>query len=294
MPLLSVVMSTYNRAHLVKETMESVLNQSFSDFEFIVIDDCSTDNTSQILHSFDDNRIKILKNSQNKGCTFNYHIAHNLSKGKYIAHIDDDDICLPNRFEKQLDFLNQNEEISLLGTFVETFGENERPSWTFYTEPEKIDFVMNFYNPFCHSSIIYDKEFADINSINYDLTCKCAQDYDFYKQFILKGGKLANINDVLVRYRMHPKRLTDVFETQQIQINVAERVKEQLLSRFLNRDEINEVNKLLTNFPYNEYNMENAIKAICFVGEMATSKGFYSSKTIDSIVDDVKNNLFSF
>ena len=114
MPLLSVVMSTYNREHLVKETMESVLNQSFSDFEFIVIDDCSTDNTSQILHSFDDNRIKILKNSQNNGCTFNYHIAHNLSKGKYIAHIDDDDICLPNRFEKQLDFLNQNEEISII------------------------------------------------------------------------------------------------------------------------------------------------------------------------------------
>ena len=294
MSLLSVVMSTYNRGHILKETVESVLNQSFSDFEFIIIDDCSTDNTAEILSSFSDKRIKILKNSQNKGCTFNYHIAHNLANGKYVAHIDDDDICYPNRFEKQLDFLSQNKDIALLGTFVETFGENERPSWTFYTEPEKIDFVMNFYNPICHSSIVYDKEYAEKNSINYDLTCRCAQDYDFYKQFILKGGKLANISDILVRYRMHPKRLTDEFETQQIQINVAECVKEQLLSRFLNDNEINEVKQLLIDFPYNKYNMENAVNAIKFVGEKAISKGFYSAETVDSIVRDVKNNLFSF
>ncbi len=294
MPLLSVVMSTYNRAHLLKETVESVLNQSFSNFEFIIIDDCSTDNTAGILRSFNDERIKVLTNSQNKGCTFNYHIAHNLAKGKYVAHIDDDDMCFPNRFEKQLDVLKRNSEISLLGTFVETFGENARPSWTFYTEPEKLDFIMNFYNPICHSSIIYDKEFADKNLINYDLSCKCAQDYDFYKQFLFKGAKIANISDVLVRYRMHPKRLTDEFKTQQIQIDVAERVKEQLLSRFLNSVEINEVKELLIDFPYNKYNMENALKAIDFVGKKAVEKGFYSVKIVDSIVKDIKNNLFSF
>ena len=294
MPLLSVVMSTYNRAHLLKETVESVLNQSFSDFEFIIIDDCSTDNTLQLLQSFKDNRINVLKNSQNKGCTFNYHIAHNLARGKYVAHIDDDDICFPNRFEKQIDFLKQNPDISLLGAFVETFGENVRPSWTFYTEPEKLDFIMNFYNPICHSSIIYDKEFTDKNLINYDLSCKCAQDYDFYKQFLFKGAKIANISDVLVRYRMHQKRLTDVFETQQIQINVAERVKEQLLSRFLSLEEINEVKQLLVDFPYNKYNMENAVKAIDFVGKKAIQQGFYSPEIVDSIVNDVKNNLFSF
>ncbi len=294
MPLLSVVMSTYNRENLVIETVDSVLNQTFEDFEFIIIDDFSTDSTFKVLSSYDDKRIKLLRNSVNKGCTFNYHVAHNLAKGKYIAHIDDDDISYSTRFEKQLEYLKENPDVSLLGTFIETFGENARPSWVFYTEPEKINFTMNFYNPICHSSIIYDKSFADRNSINYNLNCKCAQDYDFYKQFILKGGKIANLDEVLVQYRMHSKRLTDVSETQQVQINVAEKVKDELLSRFMNPDEILEFKNLLFNFPYNNYDMQNALNAMSILKEKVLEIDFYSAETVDSVTLDIKNNLFSF
>ena len=294
MPLLSVVMSTYNRENLVKETIDSVLAQTFEDFEFIIIDDFSSDSTFEVLSSYDDKRIHLYKNSSNKGCTFNYHIAQNLAKGKYIAHIDDDDICMPTRFEKQINYLENNPDISLLGTFVETFGENVRPSWVFYTEPEKIDFLMNFYNPICHSSIIYDKSFADKNFINYDLSCKCAQDYDFYKQFILKGGKIANLDEVLVKYRMHKVRLTDVYETQQVQISVAEKVKERLLSRFLSYEEIIELKKLLFDFPYNNYDKQSVLNAFKLVKEKALLKKLYSEDTIDSVIFDIKNNLFSF
>lgn len=294
MPLLSVVMSTYNRENLVKETIDSVLAQTFEDFEFIIIDDFSSDSTFEVLSSYDDKRIRLYKNTSNNGCTFNYHVTHNLANGNYIAHIDDDDICFPTRFEKQISYLKQNPDISLLGTFVETFGENARPSWVFYTEPEKIDFLMNFYNPICHSSIIYDKSFADKNFINYDLSCKCAQDYDFYKQFILKGGKIANLDEVLVKYRMHKVRLTDVYETQQVQIDVAERVKQQLLSRFFNVEEIIELKKMLFDFPYNNYDKQAVLKAFERVKENALSLGFYTENTIDSVIFDIKNNLFSF
>ena len=288
--LLSVVMSTYNRGDMLPQAIDSILSQTFSDFEFLIIDDCSNDNTIDILSSYNDSRIKILKNRENKGCTFNYHVAHNIAKGRYIAHIDDDDISLPLRFERQIEFLNDNENISLLGTFIETFGENKRPSWVFYTEPELLDLTMNVYNPICHSSIIYDKHFFDRNGINYNLACKCAQDYDLYKQIIFKGGKLANLPEVLVQYRMHQKRLTDIFDTQQIQINVAEDVKKQLLLRVLSEEEIVEFTSLITDFPYNNYDLDNVVKAFRIIKD----KKYYDENIVEKVIVDIKNNLFKF
>lgn len=289
-PVLSVVMSTYNRLQMLPDAIVSVLSQSFGDFEFIIIDDNSTDGTFDYLHSLRDDRIKLFKNHENKGCTFNYHIAQNIAKGKYIAHIDDDDISFPYRFERQISFLESNNEISLLGTFIETFGENQRPSWVFYTEPEKIDLCMNFYNPICHSSIMYRKDFVDKHFINYNLACKCAQDYDFYKQILFAGGKLANIDEILVRYRMHANRLTDIRDSQQIQIDIAEKVKKALQLRFLSEEEHKKISDLMADFPYNDYSLDNVILAI----SMIEKTNFYSQKLVQSLVQDIKNNLFKF
>lgn len=292
--ILTVVMSTYNRENIVSQTIESVLNQTFCDFEFIIIDDASSDNTTKILKNYKDSRIHLFKNHENKGCTFNYHVAQNLAKGRYIAHIDDDDIIYPQRFEKQLNFLKVNPSISLLGTFIETFGENKRPSWVFYKDSEKLDFVMNFYNPICHSSVMYDSNYAQRHFINYNLKCKCAQDYDFYKQFVLSGAKLANLDEICVKYRMHKKRLTDEFETQQIQINVADKVKEELLSRFFTIEEINTFKNLLSGFPYNEYDSDKVLQGIEMLGDKALSLGYYDEKIVASVKDDIKNKLFGF
>lgn len=291
---LSVVMSTYNREHLVGQTIESVLNQTFHDFEFIIIDDASCDKTCDLIKNYNDSRIKLFKNKENRGCTFNYHVAQNLAKGKYIAHIDDDDIAFPQRFEKQIEFLENNADINLLGSFIETFGENKRPSWVFYSDSEMLDFTMNFYNPICHSSIMYDSAFVRKNFINYDINCKCAQDYDFYKQFILKGGKLANLNEILVKYRMHPKRLTDEHVTQQIQIDVANKVKSELLSRFFNLEDCEKFSDLLNDFPYNNYNFENVLEGLEMLKTKAFEAGKYNEQVINSVIEDVKNNKFRF
>ena len=110
MPVVSIVMSTYNRENMVKEAIESILNQSFTDFEFIIVNDASEDNTEETIKSYSDNRILYLKNKQNCGCTFNYHTAHNIAKGKYIVHIDDDDISLPDRIKIQTQFMENNPE----------------------------------------------------------------------------------------------------------------------------------------------------------------------------------------
>lgn len=293
-PLISVVMSTYNRENMISESIDSILNQTFSDFEFIIIDDSSTDNTFEIIKKYNDKRIKLFKNEKNSGCTFNYHNAQNISKGKYIAHIDDDDISMPLRLEKQFEYMETHSDIALLGTFIETFGENVRPSWVFYTDPLKLDFSMNFYNPICHSSILYRKSFVDEYGINYDISKKCAQDYDFYKQIVQNNGKLANLPNILVRYRMHSKRLTDVKNTQDIQIKNAEKIIEELRTRFLSQDERETVKTLMNGFPFNSYNKDSVIRAIDIIENSIIKINSNYINVAVEIKEDIKNNLFVF
>ena len=288
-PLISVVMSTYNRESIVSETIESILNQTYRDFEYIIIDDCSLDNTYSVIKNFNDHRIKLYRNNVNRGCTFNYHIAHNLAKGKYIIHTDDDDISSSYRFDIQLNYMKEHPDIKVLGTFMDTFGETASDSWVKYCDDKILDFVMNLYNPMCHSSIMYDKTFADENNINYNLNYFAAQDYELYKQVLFKGGKLANVGEKLIKYRMHKKRITDITETQKIQKNNAFKIKRQLLSRFLSEDEVNKVMELLINFPYNDYKMSDVEEAFKIMKSRNEEVKKFDSNVIDLVFNDIKN-----
>ena len=293
-PLISVVMSTYNRANYIAEAIDSVLMQTFKDFEFIIINDGSTDETSNILKKYKDERIIVYTNSKNCGCTFNYHNENNLVNSKYIAHIDDDDIWLQDKLKIQYEYMENHPEIAMSGTFIETFGENKRPSWVFYTNPSDIAFSMNLYNPICHSSVIYRKNFIKEKQINYDITKRCAQDFDFYKQIILKGGLISNIPEVYVKYRMHPIRLTDVKTTQKIQIEVAEQIKKELRSRYLTEKEIKLIEKLLDGFPFNEYKKADVIEAINIIENGILKSGQNYEESVNRIKTDIINNLFTF
>lgn len=294
MPLVSVIMSTYNRENFIDEAVSSVLCQSFSDFEFIIIDDNSTDNTFEKLKSYKDKRIKVYRNKKNGGCTFNYHNAQNLAEGKFIAHIDDDDIWVKDKLKMQVDFMEIHPDIVLLGCFIETFGENARPSWVFDTNSDKLAFLMNFYNPICHSAILYRKAFMLEFGINYNIKLMCSQDYDLYKQILFSGGKLSNLPDILVKYRMHNKRITDIKETQKIQFYNAENTKKELLRTFLNEKEIFIVTQLMSNFPFNDYDMQNVISAIELAGSKYINKFGISENIIQEVKNDIKKQLYKF
>lgn len=291
---VSVVMSTYNRENTIKYTIDSVLNQSFGDFEFIIVDDASTDSTEEIIKSYDDDRILYLKNHKNCGCSFNYHVCHNIAKGKYVVHIDDDDVSLRERIAKQVVFMDENPDITLSGTYIETFGENKRPSWVFYSEPKILDIVMNLYNPICHSSVIYRKSYLDEHFINYDVRKKCSQDYDLYKQIVLSGGKIANLPEILIKYRMHKNRITDVKDTQNIQIDVANGIKKELLGRFFNENRIVEFEEYMRGFPYNEYGIFSVIKGLEMLKQALLERGEDCSFEIEQLIEDVKNKKFIF
>ena len=127
-PLVSVIMSVYNAEKFLNSAIESITNQTFTDFEFIIIEDCSTDKTLEILKEFKekDNRIKIIKKEKNegpKGFIKNLNVGLNMAQGKYIARMDADDISLPERFQKQVIFLENNPEISMVGAQIDFINE---------------------------------------------------------------------------------------------------------------------------------------------------------------------------
>src|SRR5882672_11542755 len=122
-PLVSVIMTVYNTEKYLTEAVNSILNQSLKDFEFIIIDDGSTDGSAQLLDSFLDPRIRIFKSSENLGLIVQSNKALGLARGKYIARMDSDDISLPTRLATQVAFLESHLEIGLCGTFLAYFDE---------------------------------------------------------------------------------------------------------------------------------------------------------------------------
>ena len=163
-PEYSVVLPTYNNELYLEEAIESVLNQTFSDFELIVIDDCSTDSSNGILATYEklDNRIKVLKNHRNIGVARSLNKGVELARGKYIARMDGDDICIPERFEKQHMYLESHPEVGLLGTQILIIDKDGTLDPEFvWEQPTKSGinaWHLLYTTPLCHPSVVMRKE----------------------------------------------------------------------------------------------------------------------------------------
>lgn len=254
-PKISVVMSCYNRKDYVSDAIESILNQTYKDFEFIIIDDCSTDGTREIIQKYadNDNRIVYIKNPQNMDYNFNLRHGFNIAKGEYIARMDDDDISLPERFEKQVKYLDEHQDITVLGTFIETFGDEKIESWVFENNSEILDILLNFFNPMCHPSVMIRKSFLRQHNLNYSPEALYAEEYDLWKNISLKGGKLANLPEILVKYRVHKSSVTKKKKTGKIQAKTAKKVRTELLSRYFNSKDLKFILKRIKSYPF-KYN----------------------------------------
>ena len=119
-------MSVYNGEKYLKQAIDSILTQDFKDFEFIIVNDASTDKTAQILDKYDNARIKVLVNKKNLGLAKSLNIAIKQAKGEYIARMDDDDISLPSRFSKQLEYLQKYSDVGVLGTQIDVINDKGR------------------------------------------------------------------------------------------------------------------------------------------------------------------------
>lgn len=200
-PKVTVLMSVYNGEKYLKEAIDSIISQTFTDFEFLIIDDASTDRTPEMLRSYGDSRIKIITNEENLGLTKSLNKGLALARGKYIARMDADDISHPKRLEKQANYLDENPEIGILGTNVQYIDESGKYH-EILQRPEKdalIKWALCFFNPIAHPTVMM--QLYLIKEINgYDENIIYAQDYDLWVRLSSKSA-FWNLQDILLYLR---------------------------------------------------------------------------------------------
>ena len=287
-PKISVIMSSYNRTQYIKEAIESILNQTYKDFEFIIIDDCSKKETQDVIENYaqNDERIIFLKNEYNMGQALTRNRGLEIAKGEYIAILDDDDISLPIRFEKQVEYMDKNPEIILSGTDIETFGGNEiSSSWVDLFDPEIISVLINFYNPFCASTLMFRNNFIKEHNIKYDNSVCHVEDYDLYRQILVAGGKISNLPQVLVKYRIHPKSVTQNPKSQKIQINRTDEVRVKYLERFLDTKNAKKLVKKIKFYPFYKANRKKDIYEACEILKKNNTNNVLTDYEINKTID---------
>lgn len=214
-PLVTVLMSVYNNEGSVSRAISSILNQSFKDFEFLVINDGSTDNTAGIINSFNDSRIRIINNKSNLGLTRSLNKGLKKAKGKYIARIDADDFSFPERLEKQITFLESNQDFVLLGTSFNIVNNDGKiiKEVIFNTPPEKLYYDLIFQNMFAHSSVVFRLREVD-NLDGYSGDLKYAQDYDLWCK-LSRVGKIWVLPDLLTLWCDDPLNISNIKRKEQ-------------------------------------------------------------------------------
>lgn len=195
MNTVSVVMPTYNAEKYLKEAIDSILAQTFTDFELLIVDDNSKDKTIDIIKSYQDPRIKLIE-GPNKGIAAALNKGIREARGKYIARMDADDISLPDRFKKQVEFLEKHEDISLVGSWFVIFPQNILRCFS-----EKITY-LDLLRECCiaHPTVMFKKEIFIKYKLYYDENIAACEDYDLWSRAI-QFIKIANIPEVLLKYR---------------------------------------------------------------------------------------------
>ena len=192
---LSVIMSVYNSEENLSDSIESILNQTYKNFEFLIMDDGSSDNSSEILGEYakKDNRVKIFKNSDNLGLTKSLNILISSSKGEYLARQDSDDISSKDRFEKQLNYLSLN---NLDACTVRALGSTTKkliPNVSYYFP---LNLVIKFKNPFVHGSLLVRKNVMESLG-GYDENFYYSQDYKLMSDLLSRNFKVKIMPDIL-------------------------------------------------------------------------------------------------
>ena len=209
-PLITVLMPVYNAEKYLKEAIDSILQQTFVDFEFLIINDGSTDSSKEIILSYSDPRIIYIENQTNKKLVETLNIGLNLARGKYIARMDADDIAFPERLKLQYKFMENNPKVAASGTAFEVFGNNSE-IFRYEINHNKIRFNMLYYTQICHPSAIIRKEILDKFNIRYNTKYFNAEDLDLFVT-IGEVAELANITDVLFKYREHSENVTHLYK----------------------------------------------------------------------------------
>lgn len=203
-PMISVIMGVYNCENMVSDAIDSVLNQTYQDFEFIICDDGSTDGTLRIVQKYSINypdKVILIQNDKNRGLNYTLNHCLQYARGKYIARMDGDDRSIPTRFEKEVEFLEQHPDIAILGASLSAF--DDRGIWgthTFVEYPVAKDFLHG--SPFSHSvCMVRHEAYIAVNGYSEGKFLMRVEDYHLWTKMYSKGYKGANLQEELYLYR---------------------------------------------------------------------------------------------
>lgn len=211
--LISVILPVYNGALYIEESVASILNQTITNFELLIIDDCSTDNTLSILQEIKDDRIKIITKEKNSGLIHSLNLGFKLAQGKYIARMDGDDISVKNRFEKQLDILENNPNIKVCGCWLQRFGNSNKTIKHKEHHNEIVARLLLNCSMNMGAVMIKQEIFA---KYSFDENKIHVEDYDFWAR-VAWSGNFYNIQEVLYFYRDHEIQVTKLYNNIQRQ-----------------------------------------------------------------------------
>lgn len=218
-------MPVYNVAPFIWDSIQSILDQTYRDFELLIIDDCSTDDTCGIIDSFHDRRIKLIRNEVNKGLVYGLNLGLQQLHHEFIARMDGDDFCLPNRLENQIRFMDDNPDVVLCGTQAYweevdqqgNFGKSY--NWDYPVSDEAIRVSLLWSASFVHPSIMIRGDVIRSNQLIYDENYPIAcEDWHMWVR-LSNYGRLANLSDRLVRYRIRKGSLHRSDPTLAMQLN---------------------------------------------------------------------------
>ncbi|AZB31071.1 glycosyltransferase family 2 protein [Chryseobacterium balustinum] len=215
-PKISVIMPVYNGEKYLKEAIDSILKQTFANFELLLINDGSTDLTEAIIGSYDDERIVYIKNEKNLGLIKTLNKGLDLAKGEFIARMDQDDISHSERFEKQLIIFEKNTEIGVCGTLFTPFNNSNNKEYNTIEHPELHKSIKIQLLALCivgHPTIMMRKN--AVGNFRYDESFQAAEDYELWTRLVT-STQFYNIQESLLQYRIHDTNMSVLENSTQV------------------------------------------------------------------------------
>lgn len=208
MTKISVIMPAYNAEKYIGEAIESILNQTYKDFEFIIINDGSIDKTKEKILSYQDKRIVYLENKKNLGIVATLNKGLDYATGEFIARMDSDDISAKTRFEKQIDYFNKNSNVGVLGTGICIFGEGIKEQKRIFTTDSKLLKAELLFNScIAHPTVMMRRSILEKYNLRYESEFAGAEDYCLWWK-IAQVSNISTLPDILLNYRMHDSQIT--------------------------------------------------------------------------------------
>lgn len=280
-PLVTVFIPVYNAEMYIQESLSSIINQSYKNLEILIIDDGSTDNTINIIESFEDTRIRIIQNNVNKGLPYTRNLALDLAQGDYLAVMDADDIAFPNRIEKEIDKMLEKDDIAVVVSSCIIFGGKMRR----ISKPPKNDIEIRagllFSNRICNPTALINLNFLRKQKLKYNNNCFVAQDYEIWCQ-ISKCGKFQVIEEPLLYYRYGHNNISKLSKSNLDKINQRNSILSLIHNDLIDYYKINLSNE--------EKRVFNLFYTDCPINTLAKSEVIILREVLNKIIN---KNLFN-